>query len=50
MAGNSALRATPHRHFGEQMKYSGRVGLTHRSPEANEPELPGALSLFSTNG
>ena len=31
MAGNSALRETLHRHFGEQMKYSGRVGLTHRS-------------------
>jgi hypothetical protein len=42
MAGNSALRETLHRHFGEQMKYSGRVGLTHRSTEPNEPELPGA--------
>ena len=42
MAGNSRLRETLHRHFGDQMKYSGRVGLTHRSREANEPELPGA--------
>ena len=42
MAGNSALREQLHRHFGEQMKYSGRVGLTHRSTAANEPELPGA--------
>ena len=42
MAGNSRLRETLHRHFGDQMKYSGRVGLTHRSTEANEPELPGA--------
>ena len=42
MAGNTALRETLHRHFGEQMKYSGRVGLTHRSTESNEPELPGA--------
>lgn len=42
MAGNSALRGTLHRHFGDQMKYSGRVGLTHRSTEPNEPELPGA--------
>jgi Protein of unknown function (DUF2855) len=41
MAGNSALRETLHRHFGEQMKYSGRVGLTHRST-VEEPELPGA--------
>lgn len=42
MAGNSGLRETLHRHFGDQMKYSGRVGLTHRSAAANEPELPGA--------
>ena len=42
MAGNSGLREALHRHFGEQTKYSGRVGLTHRSSEPNEPELPGA--------
>lgn len=42
MAGNSALRESLHRHFGEHMKYSGRVGLTHRSTAANEPDLPGA--------
>lgn len=42
MAGNSALRETLHRHFGDRMMYSGRVGLTHRSTEPNEPELPGA--------
>jgi hypothetical protein len=42
MAGNSALRATLHRHFGEQTKYSGRIGLTHRATSADEPELPGA--------
>ncbi|MDI1263924.1 MAG: DUF2855 family protein [bacterium] len=42
MAGNSALREQLHRHFGEQMKYSGRVGLTHRSTSADEPVLPGA--------
>lgn len=42
MAGNSALREQLHRHFGEQMKYSGRVGLTHRSTSAEEPVLPGA--------
>jgi len=42
MAGNSALRESLHRHFGDQMKYSGRVGLTHRSTTAEEPELPGA--------
>jgi hypothetical protein len=42
MAGNSALREALHRHFGDQIKYSGRVGLTHRSTEPNEPQLPGA--------
>jgi hypothetical protein len=42
MAGNSELRARLHRHFGGQMKYSGRIGLTHRSSSPNEPELPGA--------
>jgi hypothetical protein len=42
MAGNSSLREQLHRHFGEHMKYSGRVGLTHRSTAADEPELPGA--------
>jgi hypothetical protein len=42
MAGNSALRTTLHRHFGDQMKYSGRIGLTHRSSSPDEPELLGA--------
>jgi hypothetical protein len=42
MAGNSALRAELHRHFGEQMKCSLRVGLTHRASDAEEGELPGA--------
>jgi hypothetical protein len=49
MTGNSALRAELHRHFGERMKYSGRVGLTHRSLSPDEPELPGAkpMSFFA---
>ena len=42
MAGNSELRATLHRHFDDWMKYSGRIGLTHRSSSLDEPELPGA--------
>jgi len=42
MAGNSELRAKLHRHFGDEMKYSGRIGLTHRSSSLDEPELPGA--------
>jgi hypothetical protein len=42
MAGNSQLREKLHRHFGNQIKYSGRIGLTHRSSSPDEPELPGA--------
>jgi hypothetical protein len=42
MAGNSALRAKLHHHFADQMKYSGRIGLTHRSSSPDEPELLGA--------
>jgi Protein of unknown function (DUF2855) len=42
MAGNSGLREKLHRHFGDQMKYSGRIGLTHRNSSPDEPELPGA--------
>ena len=42
MAGNSALRATLHRHFGDRIKYSARIGLTHRSSSPDEAELPGA--------
>ena len=41
MAGNSDLRERLHRHFSDQMKYSGRVGLTHRSTSPDESELPG---------
>src|SRR5262249_27595330 len=36
MAGNSELRASLHRHFGEQMKYSGLIGLTHRKPAPDQ--------------
>jgi hypothetical protein len=42
MAGSSDLREQLHRHFGDQMKYSGRIGLTHRTSSPDEPELPGA--------
>src|SRR5260370_10245059 len=42
MAGNSELRAKLHQHFGDQMKYSGQIGLTHRSSSPDEPQLPGA--------
>ena len=51
MAGSSSLRETLHRHFGEQMKYSGRIGLTHRSSSPDEPQLPGAkpVTFFAPN-
>jgi hypothetical protein len=42
MAGNSELRARLHNHFGDEIKYSGRIGLTHRASSADEPPLPGA--------
>ncbi len=42
MAGNSELRASLHRHFGDQMKYSARIGFTHQSLSHDEPDLPGA--------
>jgi hypothetical protein len=48
MAGNSELRAKLHQHFGSQIKYSGRIGLTHRASSPDEPALPGAKpSWFS---
>lgn len=46
MAGSSALRETLHRHFGVQMVYSGRVGLTHRASHPDEPALPGAKPVW----
>jgi len=46
MAGNSTLREKLHRHFGDQMKYSGRIGLTHRSASPDEPPLPGAKPIW----
>src|SRR5580692_6695183 len=42
MAGDSALRARLHHHFGDAMKYSGQIGLTHQRFSPDEPELPGA--------
>jgi hypothetical protein len=42
MAGNAELRGKLHRHFGAQMKYSGRVGLTHQDAAPDDAALPGA--------
>jgi hypothetical protein len=47
MAGNSPLREKLHRHFGDQMKYSGIIGLTHRLSSPGETfDLPGAKPQF----
>jgi hypothetical protein len=46
MAGNSELREKLHRHFGDQLKYSGRIGLTHRDTSGEEPDLPGAKPVW----
>jgi Protein of unknown function (DUF2855) len=46
MAGNSELRGRLHRHFGEHMKYSGRIGLTHQDSTNTEAELPGAKPIW----
>jgi Protein of unknown function (DUF2855) len=46
MAGDSALREKLHRHFGDGIKYSGRIGLTHRSSSPDEPPLPGAKPIW----
>ena len=40
--GHAGLREKLHRHFGEQIKYSGLISLTHRSSSPDEPKLPGA--------
>ncbi|WP_424628162.1 DUF2855 family protein [Bradyrhizobium sp. SYSU BS000235] len=42
MAGNADLRGKLHRHFGAQMKYSSRVGLTHQDAGSDDDALPGA--------
>jgi hypothetical protein len=41
MAGNADLRGRLHRHAGEKLVYSGRVGLTHQDASEDET-LPGA--------
>ena len=42
MAGSAELRAKLHRHFGDRLRYSGRIGLTHQNKAGGEPGLPGA--------
>lgn len=42
MAGNAALRGRLHRHLGEHLLHSGRVGLTHQQAVTEDEPLPGA--------
>ena len=46
MAGNADLRARLHRHFGDRMVYSGRVGLTHQDEAPGDDALPGATPAW----
>jgi Protein of unknown function (DUF2855) len=41
MAGNAELRGRLHRHFGDRLVYSGRIGMTHQDT-AETDDLPGA--------
>ena len=41
MAGNADQRGRLHRHFGDRLVYSGRVGMTHQDT-AEVDDLPGA--------
>ena len=45
MAGNADLRARLHRHFGDHLKYSARIGLTHQNAATDVP-LPGAKPIW----
>ena len=42
MAGNATLRARLHRHLGDRLKHSARIGMTHQHSESDAPDLPGA--------
>jgi hypothetical protein len=46
MAGNGAVTAALHRRFGERMKHSSVVGLTHWERREPPSDLPGAPPTF----
>jgi hypothetical protein len=46
MAGNAKLRGDLHRHFGDRLAYSSRVGLTHRDASRDDENLPGARPVW----
>ena len=42
MAGDAAVNSAVHEHYGKQLRYDGRIGITHRdAPPASDTELPG---------
>jgi len=46
MAGNAKLRGDLHRHLGDRLVYSSRVGLTHRDASRDDKDLPGARPIW----
>ena len=46
MAGNADLRARLHRHLGDHLKQSIRVGMTHQDSESDAASLPGAKPVW----
>ena len=46
MAGDADLRAGLHRHLGDRLVYSGRVGLTHQNTAEEATDLSGAKPVW----
>jgi hypothetical protein len=46
MAGNAAVRSAVHGHFGDTLKHSAAVGITHRGELEGGSELPGPEPSF----
>jgi hypothetical protein len=46
MAGNATLRGDLHRHLGDRLTYSSRVGLTHRDASRDDENLPGVKPVW----
>lgn len=46
MAGNAKVISNLHHHYGDNMKYSCRIGGTHRSEMGSSKGLPGAKPIF----
>jgi uncharacterized protein DUF2855 len=46
MAGNAEVRGAVHSHFGDELKHSAAVGITHRGELTGSSDLPGAKPTF----